>query len=81
MAVSTTGCVAVKSPENSIRVFHWYYRAKGRELIIVPHTLASSLVVPSAVELRAVREYHPVTAWQAADSQASTFANYPASYM
>jgi hypothetical protein len=37
MAVSTTGCIAVQAPDQpQIRVFHWYYRAKGRELITLP---------------------------------------------
>ena len=36
MAVSTTGCIAIQSPDNPVRVFHWYYRAKGRELISLP---------------------------------------------
>ena len=38
MAVSTTGCIAIQSPDNPIRVFKWYYRAKGRELITLPPT-------------------------------------------
>jgi len=33
MAVSTTGCIAVQSAENPVRVFHWYYRMKGQEFI------------------------------------------------
>jgi len=36
MAVSTTGCIAIQSPYNPVRVFHWYYRSKGRELITLP---------------------------------------------
>ena len=36
MAVSTTGCIAIQSPDHPVRVFHWYYRAKGRELITLP---------------------------------------------
>ena len=36
MAISTTGCIAIQSPDNPIRVFKWYYRAKGRELITFP---------------------------------------------
>jgi len=36
MAVSTTGCIAVQSPENPVRIFHWYYRMKGREPITLP---------------------------------------------
>ena len=36
LAVSTTGCIAVQTPENPIRVFHWYYRSKGKELITLP---------------------------------------------
>src|SRR5579862_3029253 len=38
MAISTTGCIAIQSPDNPVRVFHWYYRAKGRELITLPPT-------------------------------------------
>jgi Leucine-rich repeat (LRR) protein len=36
MAVSTTGCIAIQSPENPVRVFHWYFRSKGREPITLP---------------------------------------------
>jgi hypothetical protein len=36
MVVSTTGCIAVQSPDNPVRVFHWYYRSKGKELITLP---------------------------------------------
>jgi hypothetical protein len=36
MAVSTTGCIAVQSPDNPVRIFHWYYRMKGREPITLP---------------------------------------------
>jgi len=36
MAVSTTGCIAIQSPDNPIRIFKWYYRAKGKELITLP---------------------------------------------
>ena len=38
MAVSTTGCIAIQTPDNPVRVFKWYFRAKGRELITLsPH--------------------------------------------
>jgi Leucine-rich repeat (LRR) protein len=36
MAVSTTGCIAVQSPENPIRIFYWYYRSKGKDPIAFP---------------------------------------------
>ena len=36
MAVSTTGCIAIQSPDNPVRVFYWYYRSKGREPITLP---------------------------------------------
>lgn len=36
LAVSTTGCIAVQSPENPVRLFHWYFRCKGMEHITVP---------------------------------------------
>jgi hypothetical protein len=37
MAVSTTGCIAVHSPDQPhLRIFHWYFRAKGKELITLP---------------------------------------------
>ena len=38
MAVSTTGCIAVQSPDNSVRVFYWYYRSKGKAPITFPPT-------------------------------------------
>jgi len=38
MAVSTTGCIAIQSPDNPIRVFYWYYRGKGQKLITLPAT-------------------------------------------
>jgi Leucine-rich repeat (LRR) protein len=33
MAVSNTGCIAIQSPGNPIKVYHWYFRSKGKELI------------------------------------------------
>jgi len=33
MAVSTTGCLAIQSPGQPVREFHWYYRSKGKEFI------------------------------------------------
>jgi len=36
IAVSTTGCIAVQFPGNPVRVFYWYYRSKGKELIALP---------------------------------------------
>ena len=36
MVISTTGCIAVESPGNPVRVLHWYYRSKGKELITLP---------------------------------------------
>lgn len=38
IAVSTTGCIAIQSPENPTRVFHWYFRSKGQEFITLPPT-------------------------------------------
>ena len=36
MAISTTGCIAVQTAENPVRVYHWYYRSKGRDPITLP---------------------------------------------
>jgi Leucine-rich repeat (LRR) protein len=38
MAVSNTGCIAIQSPEDPVRVFNWYFKSKGKELITVPAT-------------------------------------------
>jgi len=33
IAVSTTGCLAIQSPGQPLREFHWYFKSKGKELI------------------------------------------------
>jgi Leucine-rich repeat (LRR) protein len=53
MAVSNTGCIAIESPENPVRVFNWYFKSKGKELITVPPTpwlILSSCRAPWNIE-------------------------------
>lgn len=35
LAVTTTGCFAVRTSDGTVRVHHWYYRRKGKAPVVV----------------------------------------------
>jgi hypothetical protein len=39
MVVSSTGCLAIQTPDKPIQIYHWHFRMKGSEIITLDPTL------------------------------------------
>lgn len=38
LAVTRTGCFAIRDASGQVRVFHWYYRLKGKRPVVIENT-------------------------------------------
>ena len=79
IAVSTTGCIAVQSPDNPVRIFRWHFRMKGQELITFPPTPWLILWSCRAPGTPSHADTSPVCTSTIANSPPLTPASLPAS--